>query len=169
MKGKKVIHLGGNRGNHPNFFLEVYSIYLDIQVYYLDTQAISTLYAFYWFLMCNHWFFYNTCYTKCSPEKWCFRSLQSLLLRQFSTYRHRTGFIVKRKQVCMQKLSRNTYKLVRFFLPIFKVIYFTPQKKTCNSENSIKTFFLKSILHMYICTKCNDNFKFSISLKSHEE
>ena len=29
-----------------------FSIYLDIQVYYLDIQAITTLYAFYWLYMC---------------------------------------------------------------------------------------------------------------------
>ena len=33
------------------------------------------------------------------PEKSCFQWLQSLLLPQFSTYWHRTGFIVQRKQV----------------------------------------------------------------------
>ena len=33
-----------------------------------------------------------------SPEKWRFLALKSLLLPQFSTYSHRTGFIVKRKQ-----------------------------------------------------------------------
>ena len=38
-------------------------------------------------------------YINCSPEKSCFRSLQSLLLPQFSPYRHQPGFTVKRKQV----------------------------------------------------------------------
>ena len=38
-------------------------------------------------------------YINPSPEKSCFRSLHGKLLPQFSTYMHRTGFIVKRKQV----------------------------------------------------------------------
>ena len=29
-----------------------FSIYLDLQVYYLDIQAITTFYAFYWLFMC---------------------------------------------------------------------------------------------------------------------
>ena len=33
------------------------------------------------------------------PGKWRFRSLQSSLLAQFSTHKHRTTFILKRKQV----------------------------------------------------------------------
>ena len=51
MKIKKVIHWGGVLISSwkCNF-----SIYLDIQVYYLDIQAITTLFPFYWFFMC--WF-----------------------------------------------------------------------------------------------------------------
>ena len=53
VKGKKVIQWGGLGGTvlitswKCNF-----SIYLDIQVYYLGIQAITTLYAFYWLFMC---------------------------------------------------------------------------------------------------------------------
>ena len=52
------------------------------------------LYYYYYY----YYYYYNTFH---SPEKWHFCSLQSLLLPQFSTYRHRTGFIVKRKWVGM--------------------------------------------------------------------
>ena len=55
-KSKKVIHWGGLGGNGgPVLILSWrcnFSIYLDIQVYYLNVQAITTLYAFYWLYMC---------------------------------------------------------------------------------------------------------------------
>ena len=55
MTGKKVIHLGG-WGNGGTVLITSwkcnFSIYLDIQVYYLDNQAITALYAFYWLFMC---------------------------------------------------------------------------------------------------------------------
>ena len=47
MKGKKVIHWGEAWGNGRNVQIASwkcnFSIYLDIQVYYLDIQVISTL------------------------------------------------------------------------------------------------------------------------------
>ena len=56
VKGKKVIHWGGAGGNGGTILITSwkcnFSIYLDIQVYYLDIQAITTLYAFYWLFMC---------------------------------------------------------------------------------------------------------------------
>ena len=44
-------------------------------------------------IFCHFWELKNSSHNKHS------NTLQSLLLPQFSTYRHRTGFIVKRKQV----------------------------------------------------------------------
>ena len=56
MKSKKVIHWGGAGGNGGTVLITSwrcnFSIYMDIQVYYLDIQAITTLYAFYWLFMC---------------------------------------------------------------------------------------------------------------------
>ena len=104
MKGKKVIHWVGGWGNGGAAQIASwkcnFSIYLDIQVYYLDIKAITTLlglllvlYAllpsiYFIFLSYNH-----------SPEKWHFPALKSFCSTQFSAYRHRTGFSVKRKQV----------------------------------------------------------------------
>ena len=57
MKGTKVI-AGGGWGNGGTVRIASwkcnFAIYLDIQVYNLDIQAITTLYAFYWLFMC--WF-----------------------------------------------------------------------------------------------------------------
>ena len=103
-----------------------------------------------------------------SPEKWRFPALKSLLLPQFLTYRHRTGFIVKRKQVRITNylgLPINWLKKNQSYLFC--------EKNTRCSKNSLKCiiqlFFQKEIIgHTYICIKCNDNFKFIISLKSYE-
>ena len=66
MKGKKVIHWGGLRecGNCPNFVLKCnFSIYMHIQVYYLDIKAITTLLSLLlvlYMLVSIHSFFYLT-------------------------------------------------------------------------------------------------------------
>ena len=62
-----------------------------------------------WFLLLIHFLPYNR-----SPEKWRFLSLKSLLLPQFSTYRHRTGFIVQRKQVCISNYLGLPIHLLRY-------------------------------------------------------
>ena len=110
-------------------------------------------------------------YYDCSPEKYHFLALKSLLLPQFSTYRHRTGFIVKRKQVRITNYLGLPINWI-FWGFNFKVAYFT-KKTTHFSKNSPKfiiTFFqIEIIRHTYICTKCSDNFKYTVSLKSYEE
>ena len=57
MKGKKVIHWGVAVGNEGTVLITSwkynFSIYLDIQVYDLDIQEITTLYAFYWLFVCR--------------------------------------------------------------------------------------------------------------------
>ena len=67
------------------------------------------------------------------------------------------------------QLSQFTYKLIIVFLKKIKVINFV-RKKMHFSKNSIKfiiQFFSKrDNWHMYISTKCNDTFKFTISLES---
>ena len=108
-----------------------------------------------------------------SPEKWRFLALKSLLLPQFLTYRHWTGFTVKRKQVRITNYLGILINLFLFFYTFLKLLIL-PKKNTRISKNSIKfiiLFFLQKeiIGHTYICTKCKDNFKFSISLKSYEE
>ena len=66
------------------------------------------------------------------------------------------------------QLSRLTYKLVKKKL-IFKVAYFAKKKYALFKKFPkiyYSFFFQKNIIgHTYICTKCNDNFKFTISLK----
>ena len=68
------------------------------------------------------------------------------------------------------QLSLFTYKLARKQLQIFKVIYFAKKYALLKKISKIYYSFKKKeiIVHTYICTKCNDNFKFTISLKSYE-
>ena len=98
-----------------------------ISVFTWISKQYSYFYTFYWYLMSNYSFFYNTCYKSHTPEKWHFMSLQSLLLPLFSTYRHWTEFIVKRKQVCITNYLGIPINWWKNFLQIFKVIIL-PQK-----------------------------------------
>ena len=87
-----------------------------------------------------------------TPEKWRFPALESLLLPQFATYRHRTGFIVKRKQM---RISNYLGLPINFFLlfKIFKVAYFAPKNYALFKKfpkNYCSLFFQKEIIgHMY--------------------
>ena len=83
-----------------------FNIYLDIQVYYLDIQAITTLLCLYWFHMCCFLLFIQiVCYNR-SPEKWRVPTLKSLRLPEFWTYKDGTRFILKRNKVSIQKFHK---------------------------------------------------------------
>ena len=61
--------------------------------------------------------------------------------------------------------SLNTYKFVKKKKLKLFILHFKKFHKIYYYY-----FFQKEIIeHTYICTKCNDNFKFSLSLKSYEE
>ena len=72
MKDKKVIHWWGAMGNEGTVLISSCkcsdSIYLDIQVYYLDIQAITPLLAFYWIFMC--WFLLFIHFSILQPLSW---------------------------------------------------------------------------------------------------
>ena len=151
-KDKKVIHWEGARGNGGTVLITSwkcdFSIYLDIQVYYLDIQAITSLLCL---LLVLYVLFPSihslwSAILNCYPEQWCFPALKSLLPPQFSTYRYRTGFIVKRKQV----------RITNYLgLPLYwfkKNCLFCP-KNTYFSKNCIKfiiRFFSKSDNWAYV-------------------
>ena len=148
-----------------SIYLDIQIYHLDIQVCYLDIQAISTLlcllfihtimpstllcllftllcllhfYAFYsWCVIIN--FFYNSCHKKCSREKSCLWSLQSLLLLQFSTYWHRTGFIVKRKRVHTTNYFGMPINVYFIFFQIFEV--FILPKEYALFKNFLKIYY----------------------------
>ena len=64
MKGKKVIHWGG--GNGGTVLIMSWKCNFSI---YLDIQAITTLYAFYWLFMCCLFLFVIFLPYNHSPEK----------------------------------------------------------------------------------------------------
>ena len=66
------------------------------------------------------------------------------------------------------QLYRHTYKFIIFFLQISKFSYFASKKHGFQKIPKILLFIFffpeKIIGHTYICTKCNDNFKYTLSL-----
>ena len=140
MNIKKVIHwVGGGNGGTVlisswkcnSVFTWIYKYITWIQVYYFDPSklrgypsnihtcmpSIGSWCAIIKFFIIHVWI-------NRSPEKWRFRSLQSLLLPQFLTYRHRTRLIVKKKQVRITNYLGNTNKLV-IKNTNFKIILFS--------------------------------------------
>ena len=160
------IHWGGHGGNGGTVLISSwkcnFGIYFDIQVYYLDP---STLLGY---PINNHTFMpsigslcvgsfclliflsYNL-----SPEKWRFPALKSLLLPQFWTYRHRTGFIVKWKQLLIKESLCQNFKLVNIFYKFLKLSILTKQKYAYFKKfhNIYYSIFFKwlSFIHIYIC------------------
>ena len=66
-------------------------------------------------------------------------------------------------------ISRHTYKFVKKKYKFRKL--FILLKKICSFQKIPSFFFLQRDIaaYVYIYTKCNDNFKFTISLKPYEE
>ena len=102
-KGKKVIHQGGARGNRGTVQIalgSVISVFIWISKYITwDIQAITTflgLLLVLYVLLPSIYSFFNLTTTLLKSDIFTHSSLCS---PQLSTYRHRTGFSVKRKQV----------------------------------------------------------------------
>ena len=139
---KKIYLLGGGQGiwgNHPNFFFEVLLQYLLLYLSMLHGYP-SNIHTFMpsigsWSVIINFSIILNK---NRSPEKWRFSALKSLLLPQFSTYRHRTSFILKRKQVHIANYPRLPIKI--FFFKYLK-LFILPPKTMSFSKNSINFFF----------------------------
>ena len=79
---------------------------------------------------------------------------------------------LRRGNRCVLPIISEYQEIGKKNVQIFKVVYFPreyiPLKKII--KFIIHFFFQKEIIeHTYICTKCNGNFKFSISLKSYKE
>ena len=146
-----------------------FSIYFDIPVYYLDIQAITTLYAFYWFVVLFP-SIYSFFYLATALLKVTFSGTQkptppTVFSLQASNWVH-----CEEKTGAYYQLSRFTFKLLFFYK--FLKLFILPKKHTFQkiSKNVLFIFFQKEIIgHTYICTKCIDNFKFTIYLKSYEE
>ena len=107
-----------------------------------------------------------------SPENLCFWQMKSLLIAQFSTYKHRTRFIVKRKQVRIEVYRYTTYTFLFFIFKLMKIFFHVKNMRISKkSLNFIVHYNCTEFIlpYTYLYTKCNDIFKFSVSLKLNEE
>ena len=104
-----------------------YQYLLDIQVYYLDIQAISLLVCILLndnlFFMCNYTFFYNTCLYK--PLSWKLTFPVTSKPTPLTVFNLQASYWIHCEEgTCAHaELSRITSKLVFFCLQIFKVYF----------------------------------------------
>ena len=142
---------------------------MEIQVYYLDIQAITTLYAFNWLFMCFFLLFIH--FSTLQPLSWKvkFSGTQKASNPRVFNLQASDWLHCEEETGAYYSIYYGTSKLVSFFFLILKLLILA-KKKSWFSKNSIK-FFVQFFYHeyirnyMYICTICNNNFKFTLSLK----
>ena len=143
MKGKKVIHWRGPGGNGGPVLISSwrcnFSIYLDIQVYYLDIQAIITLLSLILFRMCWLLLFIHFSMLQLLSWKVTFPALKTTRIQEFWTYKDGTRFILKRNEVSIGKYTSITYSFSFFFFSSWSSIFF--QKKLCDVQKNFKIYF----------------------------
>ena len=119
-----------------------FGIYLDIQVYYLDIQAITTLHAFYWLFMC--WFLLFIHFSTLQPLSWkvTFSGTQKLTPPTVFNLQASDWVHCEKETGAYYQLSRLTYKFI-IFDSIFKVAYFAKKKFQKIPKNLLFSFFSK--------------------------
>ena len=121
-------------------------------------------YAFYWFFMCCFPLFIHFFILQPLSRKVTFSGTQKSTQTVFNLQASDWVYCKEETGVYYQ-LSRNSYKLIIFFLQILKL--FCQKNMHFQKIPNFYFFFQNEIIgHMYICTKCNGNFKFLICLKS---
>ena len=110
--------------------------------------------------MCNY-----TCF--CEPLPWKVMFLVTSKPTAPTVFNQQASDLVHCKEETGAHAKKYLGIPILFFLQILK-LFILPPKNTWISKNSIKFiilfFFIKKLFqHTYICTKCNENFKFSIS------
>ena len=124
--------------------------------------------TFYWFFMCCFLLFIHFSTLKLVSWRVTFSSIQNPLQPTVFNLQASDWVHCEEETGAYYQLYRYTYKK-NFFLQISKVSYFAPQKyadfKKFPKIYYSFLFHKKIIGHTHICTKCNDNFKFTISLK----
>ena len=117
-----------------------FSIYLDIQVYYLDIQAITTIYAFYWlFMSCFLLFSY---FSTVQPLSWkvTFSGTKKIIEPTVFNLQASDWLHCEEKTGAHLSMSRFSSELVIFFILIFTVAYFGT-KNMWFLKNSLKFIF----------------------------
>ena len=149
-----------------------FTIYFDIQAYYLDIPSIllgypSSIHTFMptigsWCVIIN----FSTIHVIWTPL------LKIDISGHFKAYSS-LSFKPTGIGIAHMGKPRSTSKFEHFFLQIYKAVYFAKKKTPAFQqipENLLFSFFLKLIIwNTYIFTKCVNYFKFSISLKSYGE
>ena len=143
-KTKKVIHWGGRGGNRGPVLISSwrcnFSIYLDIQVYYLDIQAITTLYAFYWLYMCCFLLFSYFSTLQPLSLKVTFSGTKKIIEPTVFNLQAADWLHCEEETGAHLSMSQFSSKLVSFFILILKVAYFGT-KKYAFLKNSLKFIF----------------------------
>ena len=167
MKGKRVIHWGRAWGNGGTVQIASWKCNLGI---YLDIQVITTLLflllVLYVLVPSIYLFFYLTTALLKSDV---FQHWKAYSPHSFQPTGVGLGSLWRWNRCVLQFILAYLYICSFFF---FKVAYFVKKKRTFPKilKTLLFIFFQKEIIgHMYICAKCNDNFKFTISLKSYQE
>ena len=140
----------------------------------MDIQAITTLLCLLLLLMC--WFLLLINFSVLQPLSWkvTFSGTQKPTPPTVFNLQALDWVHCEDLTGAHAGISRHTYKLVeKKRLTNFESCLFCPPK-ICGFKKKIQIFFSlffkkKIFQHPNICTKCNDNFKFTISLKSYEE
>ena len=123
---------GGAGGNGGTVLISSwkcnFSIYLDILVYYLDIQAITTLYAFYWSFMC--WFLLYIHFSVLQPISWkvTFSGTQKCSQPTVFNLQASDWLRCEEETGAHYSISRRTSKLFKKNLWILKVAYFGTKK-----------------------------------------
>ena len=106
-KSKKVIHWWGPGGNWGPVLISSwrcnFSIYVDIQEYYLDIKAITTLLCLILLSMCWLLLFIHFSTLQLLSWKVRFTALKRIRIPEFWTYKDGTRFILKRNEVSIRK------------------------------------------------------------------
>ena len=131
-KSKKVIHWDGPGGNGGPVLISSwrcnFSIYLDVQVYYLDIQAITTLYGFYWLYMCCFLLFSYFSTLQPLSRKVTFSRTKKIIEPTVFNLQALDWLHCEEEACAHLSMSQFSSKLVSFFILILKVAYFGTKK-----------------------------------------
>ena len=131
---KKLFTRGGAWGNGRTVQIASwkcnFGIYFDIQVYYLDIQAITTLLCLLLVLLCLFLLYINFSTLQLLSWKVTFSGIQIPLQPTVFNLLASDWVHCEEETCAYYQLSRHTYKLLIFFLQISKVSYFAPKKYT---------------------------------------
>ena len=135
---------------------------------YLDIQAITIIYAFYWLFMCCFLLFSH--FSTLQPLSWKVTFSGTKKIIEPTVFNLQASDWLHCEEETGAHLSMPQFPLnwLVFFILILKVAYFGTKKYVIFKKSLIFFFFFffkPALRSTYICTICTDNFKFTLSLK----